>query len=204
MALFEPAYALIKKHEGGYANDPADAGGETYAGISRVAHPSWSGWPIIDNAKPLRNNAKVPLATKPVEEWYEANIWDRHSLGALPDQQTANLLLDTLTLHGKGGRLIQQVCVEMGKAVKVDGSVGPNTIGAIRLLSQPDFRSRLISKRLAYVKALALEKPSNIKFLPGWTSRILSFGKAYAPIGALTFAIVGAVGYFLVKKATNA
>jgi len=37
--------------EGGYSNDIDDAGGETYAGISRNNFPDWYGWTIIDDLK---------------------------------------------------------------------------------------------------------------------------------------------------------
>lgn len=39
------------KHEGGYANHPADKGGETYRGITRKHNPEWSGWKYIDEVK---------------------------------------------------------------------------------------------------------------------------------------------------------
>ncbi len=39
------------KHEGGYANNPNDKGGETYRGIGRKANPNWKGWGFIDQVK---------------------------------------------------------------------------------------------------------------------------------------------------------
>lgn len=38
--------------EGGYVFDPADPGGETILGVSRRAHPQWSGWELVDQQKP--------------------------------------------------------------------------------------------------------------------------------------------------------
>ncbi len=43
--------STILSHEGGYANHPADKGGETYRGISRKANPNWEGWKYIDDVK---------------------------------------------------------------------------------------------------------------------------------------------------------
>lgn len=43
--------STILGHEGGYANHPADKGGETYRGISRKANPDWVGWKYIDEVK---------------------------------------------------------------------------------------------------------------------------------------------------------
>jgi len=48
---FGPAYDIIRRNEGYYANNPADTGGETYAGIARNLWPQWPGWPIIDEYK---------------------------------------------------------------------------------------------------------------------------------------------------------
>ena len=48
---FDNAFAHTQTNEGGYANNKADLGGETYAGISRKYHPKWSGWAIVDELK---------------------------------------------------------------------------------------------------------------------------------------------------------
>ena len=91
---FEKAYAQTAKHEGGYAHDPADAGGETFRGISRKMHPGWPGWPAVDLAKA---SARVAGCGEPkrlaeyvnrwflcdvqmdalVEEFYRAEFWER-------------------------------------------------------------------------------------------------------------------------------
>ena len=40
---FEQAVDAVLKEEAGYANDPADKGGETICGITRKNYPSWPG-----------------------------------------------------------------------------------------------------------------------------------------------------------------
>lgn len=35
MAIFNSAFKITMGNEGGYANNPDDSGGETYAGIAR-------------------------------------------------------------------------------------------------------------------------------------------------------------------------
>ena len=62
--------------EGGYANDPNDTGGETYRGISRVHHPKWPGWKIIDACK----HSGIPLVsrellTSMVNAFYHDEFW---------------------------------------------------------------------------------------------------------------------------------
>ncbi len=56
--IFEAAYKESMGHEGGYANDHNDKGGETYKGISRVYHPHWGGWQTVDSFKGV---AEFPL-----------------------------------------------------------------------------------------------------------------------------------------------
>ena len=51
MADFKKALSKILKWEAGYVNDPDDAGGETFAGVSRKNNKNWKGWPIIDKHK---------------------------------------------------------------------------------------------------------------------------------------------------------
>ena len=51
MANFNESFNITLGYEGGYSNDPDDAGGETYKGISRRYHPGWKGWALIDELK---------------------------------------------------------------------------------------------------------------------------------------------------------
>ena len=56
---FDKVFSEIMDIEGiVMTNDPDDPGGLTICGISRVAHPQWSGWNYTTNFK---LNTKVPL-----------------------------------------------------------------------------------------------------------------------------------------------
>jgi lysozyme family protein len=48
---FENVLKSVLEFEGGYVNDPDDAGGETFRGISRANNPTWQGWKLIERAK---------------------------------------------------------------------------------------------------------------------------------------------------------
>ncbi len=81
MTNFEIAFGYLMKAEGEHSNDPEDAGGETYNGISRRAHPKWKGWEIIDVSKKLKNfpdclNQNAGLK-KQVCDLYKAEYWDK-------------------------------------------------------------------------------------------------------------------------------
>ena len=81
MADFKKAMLRTAKYEGGYVNDPDDAGGETYKGISRRANPKWEGWSLIDIHKSnLPNGFKKALDADTklqgmVEKLYLNNYW---------------------------------------------------------------------------------------------------------------------------------
>lgn len=112
MANFKKAYEKVVKAEGGYVNDPDDAGGETYLGISRKANPNWKGWTIIDFTKNqygtknitnrLKNNSNLD---KLVKSLYKTNYWDVFELDDVPSQTIANQMFDT--------------CVNMGKSTAI-------------------------------------------------------------------------------------
>ena len=64
MADFQEAYDILYTHEGDYANDPDDYGGETYKGVSRRYQTTWKGWTIIDELKRKHNEGFISyLAT---------------------------------------------------------------------------------------------------------------------------------------------
>src|SRR3972149_1674828 len=108
MAEFETAYYLTNVIEGGYANDPDDRGDETYRGWSRNAHPDWTGWKIVDEAKTKAHTIKE------INQWLENNTliqqllitgykneyWNRIRGDSISDQQIANEVYDNAVNMG--------------------------------------------------------------------------------------------------------
>jgi lysozyme family protein len=76
MNRFNKFIKVVEKAEGGYVNDPADRGAETYKGISRKFHPNWPGWGVVDKHKPLKTNQFIndPELDKCVEDFYETSF----------------------------------------------------------------------------------------------------------------------------------
>lgn len=110
MANFETSYMLTNQHEGGYANDPDDRGGETYRGIARKFHPNWEGWKIIDDAKNitkeknelnkiLDENEALQLLIK---NFYRQEFWAKIKGEELQYQSLANELYDNAVNMGTG------------------------------------------------------------------------------------------------------
>lgn len=118
MAKFDKEFDKVILVEGGYVNDPDDAGGETYLGISRKNNPKWVGWEIIDDIKKkygtknITSRLKKDVAlTNSAKLLYKQNYWDVLELDDIPSQGIAHQLFDTCVNCGKTTaiRIAQQV-----------------------------------------------------------------------------------------------
>lgn len=107
MAKFIDAYKKVLNNEGTYSNDPDDAGGETYKGISRKANPNWDGWISIDAIKKAHPTTfkgilkKTPELEKKVQELYKDKYWDCFNLDDVPNQLVAEQMFDTAVNQGQ-------------------------------------------------------------------------------------------------------
>lgn len=180
MAQFNPAYEIVRKHEGFYANVENDAGGETYAGISRVNFPNWDGWVIVDFRKarldkpPLKNNEQIPGIEGKVKEFYQ-NLWQQSRAGEIDNQAVANIYFDFYILHSQAVRAMQEVLNSLGHSVAVDNIIGPQTIAAINTADPVKLHNTYKQKRIDMHKAQAAKYPSQVKFLTGWVQRAAGF-----------------------------
>lgn len=112
MADFNTSYNISMRHESGYYSGAGDTGGETYKGISRVFHPKWEGWPILDAYKRKRalrrgeviHDARLETAVK---KFFKINFWDSLMSGTQIQSQTvANFLFD-FVVHKQYGAVAQ-------------------------------------------------------------------------------------------------
>ena len=117
MAKFDIEFDKVISVEGGYVNDPDDAGGETYLGISRKSNKNWTGWKIIDEEKKkglnnitsrLKKNITITNSAKLL---YKQNYWDTLELDDIPSQDIAHQLFDTCVNCGRTTaiRIAQQI-----------------------------------------------------------------------------------------------
>jgi lysozyme family protein len=104
MANFDTADKLTSINEGGYANDSADRGGETWKGIARNMHPEWQGWPLVDWYKKdpkfpgvLGTSVRLEQLRK---DFYKTNFWDIIKGDELLFQEIANQIYDDAVLTG--------------------------------------------------------------------------------------------------------
>lgn len=187
MAQFEEAHKEVMGNEGGYANNPADAGGETYKGIARKFWGTWRGWTIIDQVKatmlkqPAYGTTEYRswvkhlnglLAEKPalqqlVLTFYRVNFWDANLLGDIKVQSVATWLYDH-AVNG-GGRGIKWMQESAG--VTADGDIGPKSIEAINAHDPALLLQEAEDVAAFYRLDKAAADPSQIQFLPSWLRR---------------------------------
>lgn len=134
MANFTIALKKVLKNEGGYANNPNDAGGETYKGISRKNHPTWAGWISIDQIKKAHPRGfktileHTPELQDKVKDFYKRRFWDELCLDTCGNQELANQAFDMAVNAGikAGVKILQKVL-----GIPADGILGNVTKKAI-------------------------------------------------------------------------
>jgi len=187
MANFLTAYQVVKKIEGGYANDKEDRGGETYKGISRVNFPGWKGWPVIDVRKRQTKRFETLLEKDDtlqalVLDFYKIEFWDELGLDQVYDQTIATELFDTGVNMGTGiaAIFLQKILNVLNNNghdypdIKEDAKVGPVTIGYLNKHKRPGDVLKLLNclQGARYVD-IARVRPANEKFMRSWLTRVI-------------------------------
>jgi lysozyme family protein len=140
---FEKCYAQVMKHEGGYANNSLDRGGETYCGISRRFFPFWQGWQYIDHLTDygeIEHNTIIPELAVSVKKFYRKHFWNKIHADDFADQALACTVFDTAVNCGiaAAGKFLQKALNACNNRQKyypdltVDGDIGIKTIAALK------------------------------------------------------------------------
>lgn len=189
MADFFEAYGKTMKHEGGYVNDPNDAGGETYKGISRRYNASWPGWAVIDNYKeagenfPEILNQDAELQTS-VKIFYKQQYWDRNLLDEFNDQELAEEMFDTGVNMGvsRAAKFLQESLNYLNKNEQLyedidpDGKIGDETLSALGFIEEHGeipilFKIMNILQGMHYLNYMK-DSPNQERYARGWLNRV--------------------------------
>lgn len=188
MADFDVAYDITLAHEGGYDNDPDDAGGETYKGVARKYYPTWAGWAIIDAAKEepdFPNSLKDNIVLDSmIREFYKLNYWNRFAGDDLSEQLLANELFDTGVNMGvsRAVEFLQKALNVLNRNGKLyddigeDGKFGNDTINALSAYLSTDSVNLLLKiinvlQGMHYVNYMT-KNPTQEKYARGWFNRV--------------------------------
>lgn len=155
---FLEAFNAVMELEGGFTLHKNKTESDvTYAGIYRVAHPSWSGWSAIDKG--------LTPDTDLVREFYYENYYKEF---ALLEPSTAALLFEAKVNMGATAiKLAQRV-----SGVSDDGIFGAKSAAAIAALDKEHFTKSFALARIAYYNHLAAKERYR-PYLRGWINRTM-------------------------------
>ena len=155
LVKFDDIIKVVLKHEGGYVNDPKDPGGETNFGIAKRSHPD------VDIKELTEDEAK---------DIYKEHYWDKNKVESLPEE-LRHIYFDMCVNQGKSRavKILQRAANAKGADLKVDGGLGPKTIGAMEGVEL----QRVRAYRVKYYADLVTRKPILEKFYYGWFRRAL-------------------------------
>ena len=153
LTQFDKIIEVVLHHEGGYVNDPQDPGGETNFGIAKRIHPD------VDIKNLTKEGAK---------EIYYQDYWMKNRVPQLPDN-LKHIYFDMCVNQGRGRavKILQRAANAKGANLKVDGGLGPKTIGALKNVEL----DRVRAYRIKYYADLVTRKPDLEKFYFGWFRR---------------------------------
>tara|TARA_B100000767_G_C19558845_1_gene448173 strand:+ start:302 stop:781 length:480 start_codon:yes stop_codon:yes gene_type:complete len=147
--MYNKAIDIVLKHEGGYVNNPRDAGGETNFGISKRAYP------YLDIAR---------LSKDVAAEMYRRDYWEKCQCDRIP--RGLDLCVVDFAVNAGVSRASKVLQVVVG--AEPDGIIGSKTLRLVAddtdVLSMITHYHRL---RQAYYESL----DSFHDFGRGWTRR---------------------------------
>lgn len=158
MADFQQAFDFMLPHEGGYANDPSDPGGETNHGISKRSYPKLD----IKNLT-LQQAARI----------YKRDFWDQIRGDQIEDQALANKVFDLAVNMGvsRSIRLLQEACGLCGLPLAENGIMGTPTVTVINMCNSGALLTEFKALAAGYYRALVHQHPALQRFLNGWLRR---------------------------------
>ena len=162
MNNFNAAFDEVIGLEGGYSNDPNDAGGETNWGIAKRWHPE------VDIKNLTKTEAK---------DIYWLKYWNPLKLALVINSSVTTEIFEQLINMGLYQAIlhVQQSLNLLGLAVSIDGNLGPQTTKALNNLSAVKREAFLkCMNGYQFIKYLVIitNDKTQKKFFVGWLRRI--------------------------------
>ena len=152
---FEEIIEQVLEHEGGYVNDPHDAGGETNFGIAKRFYPD------VD----IKN-----LTKEQAKKIYHQDYWRPAKCDDVPPR-LRHIYFDMCVNFGRSGavKVLQRAANAKGAGLIVDGKIGPKTINSLDKVKE----GRVRAYRVLKFAKIVIDKPEQEKFWYGWYKRAL-------------------------------
>lgn len=156
---------VVLPNEGGFVNNPADAGGPTNWGITMREYQAWKG-----RAVSVADIANMPQAD--AVSIYLVRYIKAPGFDGVQSLQLRTVLVDSAVLFGPR-RPIQWLQTMLG--VGVDGVMGSATLGAANASDARKLANGLACNRISFHVQRCVEDQSQLQFLKGWTDRAMEF-----------------------------
>lgn len=174
MADFKTAILKTLVHEGGYANNPADPGGETYRGVSRKNWPNWDGWAVVDGYKSSPNFPQILDSDSHLQglvvSFYAEHFW-KDLWSQIDSQLVADKLFDLGVLMGVHTAV---AILQSTLSIKADGIFGDGSLSAVNQAEETSLLASYKANLVTHTFNLATANPDLRIFLKGWSVRINS------------------------------
>lgn len=163
-ALFELALAHVLKMEGGFSDDPFDPGGPTNRGITLAVFASTRGIELTAANRASLIEGLKRLGSAQTRQIYATRYWDLSRAGLLPPD-VAVMHFDAAVNHGVAAavRMLQEAA-----GATVDGEIGPETLGRVRIMPGAELIARYADIRRARYRSLG----HFWRFGRGWLRRV--------------------------------
>lgn len=189
-ATFDQAIPVVLTHEGGWVDNPADAGRETNFGISSliIAREKITAEDLgLDPATPmptLDDKGAVatyqpgylkPMTVDAAKGIYKRLFWDRYKYEQIDDQTVATKIFDACVNMGQGHAhpLAQAAANDCNgwPGIAQDGVLGPASMAAINTSKPVEFIQVYADRLAGYYQAIVSKHPSQRVFLRNWLKR---------------------------------
>lgn len=161
MANVELMVPFIRKWEGGWVDDPDDAGGCTMVGITIATYQKYYG----------KDKTCDDLRFITQEEWlhiFKTGYWDKMKADQIENQSIAQLCVDMAWNSGLYWAIRK---MQNAIGVKDDGIIGPKTLAALNAKPHKEVFDKIWNMRYEWLCNIA-KKGNNKKFLKGWLNRL--------------------------------
>jgi len=168
MADYTKIIPFIKNAEGGYVNDPTDAGGETNNGVT---YKTWCAF--------YGSDAHTRFMTMVDADWaviFKKEYWDAVCADSINSQRIAEELAEWAWGSGRyyPSYSIQTVLHNYfgAYALNMDGTIGAQTVQLINATDEKELYKHIVNERFKFLAHIPINTPSQAKYIDGWINRL--------------------------------